>query len=111
MIRRILISALVVILVQTSLPVPASAQQPAPAKDEQTNGAASVQITTNDLGNSGAGGAKSDTDAVSITVNAVNDPPVNSIPGPQAANEDATLVLSTANGNAVSVSDPRFWVA
>ena|SRR5207249_2235368 len=43
MIRRVLISALVVILVQTSLPVSASAEQPAPAKGEQTNGATSAQ--------------------------------------------------------------------
>ena len=34
-------------------------------------GSASLQITTNDLGNSGAGGALSDTDTVDITVQAV----------------------------------------
>ncbi|HEX8145243.1 MAG TPA: SBBP repeat-containing protein, partial [Pyrinomonadaceae bacterium] len=33
------------------------------------SGAASVQITTDDLGNTGAGGALSDTDSISITVN------------------------------------------
>src|SRR5205085_11058628 len=31
------------------------------------NGAASVQITTNDLGNTGSGGAHSDTDTVTVT--------------------------------------------
>src|SRR5262249_25359709 len=40
------------------------------------NGAATVQINTNDLGNVGSGGALSDTDTVNITVNAVNDAPV-----------------------------------
>ena len=40
------------------------------------SGAASLSITTNDLGNTGTGGAKSDTDAVAITVTAVNDAPV-----------------------------------
>ena len=40
------------------------------------NGAASLQITTNDQGNSGSGGALSDSDTVNITVNAVNDAPV-----------------------------------
>ena len=35
-------------------------------------GTASVQITTDDLGNSGAGGAQSDTDSVDITVQAPN---------------------------------------
>ena len=39
------------------------------------NGSASLSMTSNDLGNSGSGGAKTDTDAVAITVNAVNDAP------------------------------------
>ena len=46
------------------------------------NGAgASLQVVTNDLGNTGSGGAKTDTDSVAITVNAVNDAPVNTVPG------------------------------
>src|SRR5206468_923440 len=69
------------------------------------NGAASVQIITNDLGNTGAGGALSDTDTVNITVNAVNDAPVNSVPGAQSTNEDTNLVFSTANSNLISISD------
>jgi hypothetical protein len=40
------------------------------------NGPASVQITTDDQGHTGLGGAKSDTDTVNITVQAVNDAPV-----------------------------------
>ncbi|MEQ1852782.1 MAG: Calx-beta domain-containing protein, partial [Chthoniobacteraceae bacterium] len=40
------------------------------------NGAGSLQIITDDQGNTGAGGALSDTDPVNITVNAVNDPPI-----------------------------------
>jgi hypothetical protein len=43
MIRRILISALVVVLIQTSLPVSASAEQPAPPDSEQTNDTTSTQ--------------------------------------------------------------------
>ncbi len=35
------------------------------------NGPASLQITTNDLGNSGSGGAQTDTDTISITVNSL----------------------------------------
>ncbi len=42
---------------------------------------------------------------VTITVGAVNDAPVNSVPGPQATNEDTALVFSSANGNAITVSD------
>jgi hypothetical protein len=68
-------------------------------------GAASLQLVTNDLGNAGAGGPLSDTDSVVITVNAVNDPPVNTVPGPQSTNEDSPLVFSSGNGNAISVAD------
>ncbi len=44
-------------------------------------GAAKLTVTTSDLGNSGAGGAKQDTDAVTINVAGVNDAPVNALPG------------------------------
>ncbi len=40
------------------------------------NGPASVQLVTNDLGNTGIGGAKTDTDIITITVTPVNDNPV-----------------------------------
>ena len=69
------------------------------------NGAASLQIVTNDQGNTGSGGALSDTDTVAITVNAVNDAPVNTVPGPQSTNEDTSLVFSSGNGNPISISD------
>ena len=39
-------------------------------------GAASLQLVTNDQGNTGSGGPLSDTDTVNITVNAVNDAPI-----------------------------------
>jgi uncharacterized repeat protein (TIGR01451 family) len=39
------------------------------------NGMASLRLVTNDLGNTGVGGAKSDTDSIAITVTPVNDPP------------------------------------
>ena len=42
-----------------------------------------------------------------ITVfDAVNDPPVNTVPGSQTTLEDTALVFSTGNGNAISISDP-----
>lgn len=34
-----------------------------------------------------------------------NDPPVNTVPGPQATDEDVALAFSTANGNAIAVAD------
>jgi hypothetical protein len=50
-------------------------------------------------------GADSQTATVSITVTAVNDAPVNTIPVPQVTDKDTTLVFSAANSNAVSVAD------
>ena len=69
------------------------------------NGAASIQITTNDQGNTGSGGPMSDTDAVSVTVNAVNDAPVNTVPASQTTAEDTPVTFSTGNGNLISVND------
>ena len=69
------------------------------------NGAASLQIVTDDLGNSGTGGNLTDTDTVNISVTADNDAPTNSVPGPQSALEDTALTFSTAGGNLISISD------
>jgi VCBS repeat-containing protein len=75
-------------------------------------GADTLIITTSDLGNTGSGGAKTDTDKVAITVTAVNDAPVNyfngaPITGPvsTSGNEDTALVFSSTNHNAISISD------
>jgi large repetitive protein len=43
--------------------------------DANYNGSATLTITTDDQGNSGAGGARTDADTVNISVNAVNDAP------------------------------------
>src|SRR5262245_37174040 len=69
------------------------------------SGSANLTITTNDQGNTGSGGSKTDVDSVAITVNAVNDAPVNTVPGAQTMSEDGTLTFSTANGNAISIAD------
>lgn len=58
-------------------------------------GSANLQITTNDQGNTGTGGAKNDTDTVNITVNAVNDAPVAGNDTAQT-NEDTALTIQTA---------------
>jgi hypothetical protein len=42
---------------------------------------------------------------VAIDVIAVNDAPVNGVPGPQSTQQDTALVFSNGNGNAVTVSD------
>jgi CSLREA domain-containing protein len=54
------------------------------------NGAASLQIATNDQGNTGAGGPQSDTDTINITVNAVNDAPITNNDA-YSVNENGTL--------------------
>ena len=69
------------------------------------SGADTLSIVTNDLGNSGTGGALSDSDTVAIAVNAVNDAPVNTVPGAQTATEDTALVFSSGNGNQIQVND------
>jgi hypothetical protein len=69
------------------------------------SGSATLTVTSNDLGNTGSGGALGDTDAVVITVTGVNDLPVNTVPGPQSGSENTSLVFSSAGGNAISVSD------
>ncbi|MGI9215048.1 MAG: hypothetical protein ACR2HS_05330, partial [Gammaproteobacteria bacterium] len=73
-------------------------------------GVANIAITTSDLGNTGAGGAKTDTDYINISV---NDPtlnraaPITIIPVNQTINSNATLVFSPDNNNAVIISDPN----
>ncbi|MFO0927186.1 MAG: tandem-95 repeat protein, partial [Gemmataceae bacterium] len=63
------------------------------------NGADSFSYKAND------GTADSNTVVVSLTVNAVNDAPVNTVPGQQTVSEDGELVFSVATGNAISISD------
>jgi hypothetical protein len=67
------------------------------------NGAASLQIVSDDQGNSGTGGALTDTDTVNITVNAANDPPVvTTTAGNLAYNEND---LPTAIDPGLTVTD------
>ena len=73
--------------------------------DGDFNGSDVLHITTNDKGNTGAGGPLSDPDTVNITINAVNDAPVNSVPGIQAVDDDQTLTFDAGHGNKISISD------
>ena len=71
--------------------------------NENYNGAASVKITTDDLGNSPSG-AKNDIDVVNFNVQAVNDAPENTVPNQtQTVKEDSDigLVFNTANNNLI----------
>jgi hypothetical protein len=70
------------------------------------SGSATVTVFVTDSGGTLNGGddtAPSQT--FTITVNAVNDAPLNTVPGAQATTEDTTLVFSAGNGNALAVSD------
>ena len=73
--------------------------------DPNYSGAAHVKIVTDDLGQTGSGSGKSDSDIVNIIVNAVNDAPVNSVPSLQTVGVGDILVFSSANGNRISISD------
>lgn len=59
-----------------------------------------LTMVTNDQGNTGSGGALSDTDVLPIDVQPVNDAPVNQLPGSMTVKEDGSLSLS-----GVSVKD------
>ncbi len=66
------------------------------------SGNLTLTMTTNDLGNTGLGGPKSDTDSVTITVAELNDPPINTIPtSPILIIEDTPTTLT-----GFSVFDP-----
>ncbi len=69
------------------------------------NGVDSISMTSEDNGNSGSGGNKTDTDAITVNVTAVNDGPVNSVPAGQTTAEDTPLTLSGTNSNKLSFDD------
>jgi Fibronectin type III domain. len=64
-----------------------------------------LTVTINDNGNTGTGGAQQDSETLTLEVTAVNDAPVNTVPGAQSVDQDGTLVFSTGSGNAISVAD------
>ena len=64
-----------------------------------------LSVTIDDGGNTGSGGAQTDTTSVTLTVTAVNDAPVNSVPADQSVDQDANLVFNSGNGNLISISD------
>jgi hypothetical protein len=68
------------------------------------NGAASLSITTDDRGATGTPGALTDSDAVAITVNPVNDAPV---PGSNAftVNDGGTLPIGSGNLSATDIDN------
>lgn len=69
------------------------------------SGAAGINFTLSDQGNTG-GPANIVSAFEAITVNALNDAPVNTLPqGIQFAQEDVATTFSAANGNLISIAD------
>ncbi|MDO9551044.1 Ig-like domain-containing protein, partial [Rhodonellum sp.] len=64
-----------------------------------------LEIEINDNGNSGSGGAKTDAVNLTLTVTAVNDAPVNAVPGDQQVDQNAVLIFSLSKANQISISD------
>jgi large repetitive protein len=71
-----------------------------------TSGTAAITIVLKDNGGTTNGGV--DTSApqtFNITVNAVNDAPQNTVPGPQNVNKNGSLTFNAANSNLISIAD------
>lgn len=64
-----------------------------------------LEISINDNGHTGEGGALTSSDSVVLTVIAINDPPVNVVPVAQRVNRNGSLVFSAANGNQILITD------
>ncbi|MFV3307729.1 Ig-like domain-containing protein [Pseudomonas sp. NY15181] len=69
------------------------------------NGNVTLSIGIDDGGNTGSGGALTDSTSVTLAVSAVNDAPVNGVPGAQSLDQDGSLVFSVGNGNLISIGD------
>ncbi|MDP3533632.1 MAG: hypothetical protein Q8S31_10150, partial [Alphaproteobacteria bacterium] len=61
--------------------------------DPNFNGSDAIIAKVDDQGNTGLGGAKTDTKTIDIHVDAVNDAPAITVPGAQNVNEDTDLSL------------------
>ncbi|WP_448680774.1 Ig-like domain-containing protein [Pseudomonas nicosulfuronedens] len=64
-----------------------------------------LDVSIDDGGHTGSGGNLTDHTTVTLTVTAVNDAPVNTVPGTQDVLQDGTLVFSSGNGNPISIAD------
>src|SRR5436305_801842 len=72
----------------------AGASRPTYVPVADSNGAVTLTLTTSDGGNTGTGGTLTDVDTSTITVIAVNDAPVNTLPSTYTINEYTSLGLT-----------------
>ncbi|WPN59446.1 VCBS domain-containing protein [Pseudomonas sp. P9_31] len=70
------------------------ANQPTYTPATNANGTVTLTMLTNDGGNTGTGGALSDSDTININITALNDTPVNALPASYTTNEDTAFKLS-----------------
>src|SRR5207237_91741 len=69
-------------------------------------GSATVTVKLHDNGDTLNGGVDTSAEQTfTITVNSMNDAPVNSVPGAQSTAEDTALVFNSTNGNLISIDD------
>ena len=68
--------------------------------DLDFNGTDTLNVTVSDQGNTGSGGALTDSGSIDIVVQAVNDQPHLTLPADQSVNEDASLAIG-----GIAVSD------
>ena len=78
-----------------------------PAANGNGTGYTSFTFQVKDDGGTSNGGVDLDASANTMTIDvaAVNDAPVNSMPGSQTTNNSTNLVFSSANGNLISITD------
>jgi hypothetical protein len=67
-------------------------------------GSDTISIAANDQGNTGSGGALSDSKGIAVSVSAVNDAPVLSVPGALLALRDTDSTVSTITISDVDVT-------
>ncbi len=72
----------------------AAASNPNYTPAANANGNVTLSILINDNGNSGTGGALSDSDSSTLSIAAVNDAPVNTLPSSFTATEDTNISLA-----------------
>ncbi|MEZ6122627.1 MAG: DUF2341 domain-containing protein [Planctomycetaceae bacterium] len=73
------------------------------------NGTASITVATDDLGNTGLGGAKTDTDTVNITVGTANAAPVVAVSGGTVTwTENSAAVLVATSATVSDADSPNF---
>ena len=68
-------------------------------------GQVTLSVSVNDNGNTGSGGGQTASASITLDIAAVNDAPVNIVPGSQQTAGGSPLVFDAAHGNAIHIQD------